>query len=84
MFDTPVQYKPTVFLQVRNLASKLDAQTVREALLALDGRAQVRVDLLDRRIEVRSSWAEPHDLRDAISRVGFATARQWPSELLLN
>lgn len=78
-FHTPE--KRQIFFHVKDMTSERSADAVRGALMELDDRAIVRIDLPMRRVEIDPKSAEPAAFRDAISNAGYTTVRQWPSEL---
>jgi copper chaperone CopZ len=78
LFASP--QRPQIFFHVREMTSPRAADAVREALMQLDERATVRIDLNSRRVEIDSNGAEPSAFRNAIADAGYASLRQWPSE----
>lgn len=78
-FCTPA--KPQIFFHVKDMTSERCAKAVRVALMELDDRATVRIDLAMRRVEIDPTSAEPAAFREAIGNVGYTTIRQWPSDL---
>ena len=73
--------RPQVFFHVTDMTSERSADTIRSALMELDDRAVVRIDLPMRRVQVDPTSAEPAAFRDAIIDAGYTTVRQWPSEM---
>lgn len=71
--------KRQIFLHVKEMTSRQSAEAVMGALLRLDGRATVRIDLPMRRVEIDPTSAEPAAFRDAIAKAGYTTVRQRPS-----
>lgn len=72
--------RPQIFFHVRDMTSARSADVVMGALMRLDDRATVRIDLPMRRVEIDPTSAEPAAFRDAIANAGFSSVRQWPSE----
>lgn len=72
--------KPQICFHVSNMTSVRCADAVMDALLGLDDRATVRIDLTMRRVEIDSNGAEPAAFRDAMREAGYTSVRQWPSE----
>jgi copper chaperone CopZ len=72
--------RPQDFFHVKDMTSERAAEAVLSALKNLDVGATVRIDLSLRRVEIDSETAEPAALREAISKVGYSSVRQWPSD----
>ena len=72
--------KSQIFFHVRDMTSLRAADAVRGALMRLDERATVRIDLPMRRVEIDPTGAEPAAFRAAITDAGYSSVRQWPSE----
>jgi copper chaperone CopZ len=73
--------KPQISFHVKDMTSERSADAVVGALMKLDDRAIVRIDLPMRRVVIDPQSAEPAAFRDAISNAGYTTVRQWPSDL---
>ena len=69
-----------VFFHVKEMNSSQSADAVVGALVKLDNRATVRIDLPMRRVEIDPISAEPAAFRDAIGSLGYSTVRQWPAD----
>ena len=80
MTTFPAPVKPPVFFQVKDMTSERSASVVVGALKKLDAGATVRVDLPLRRVEIVPETGEPAAFRDAISKAGYSTVRQWPPD----
>ncbi len=80
MFKYQKPAKAQVIFQVKDMTSAFAASAVLNAVRTLDVGATVNVDVPMRRVEIDSQTAEPSALRDAISRAGYSTVRQWPSD----
>lgn len=80
MFHSCRPEKPRILFHVRDMTSPQSADAVMEALLRLDDRATVRIDLPMRRVEIDPTSGEPAAFRDAIAQAGYSSMRQWPSE----
>jgi copper chaperone CopZ len=72
--------RPQIFFHVRDMTSPQSADAVKGALMRLDERATVRIDLPMRRVEIDTTSAEPAAFRDAIANAGYSCLRQWPSD----
>ena len=72
--------RPQIFFHVRGMTSARSADAVMGALMRLDYRATVRIDLPMRRVEIDPTNPEPATLRDAIAKAGYSSVRQCPSE----
>jgi len=72
--------KSQIFFHVRDMTSLHSADAVIGALMRLDVRATVRVDLPMRRVEINPTSAEPAAFRAAITNAGYSSVRQWPSK----
>ena len=73
--------RPQIFFHVKDMTSERSADAIRGAVLELDDRAIVRIDLPMRRVAVDPTSAEPAAFRDAIINAGYTTVRQWPSDM---
>lgn len=80
MSTFPAPERRQICFHVKDMTSSRSADAVREALLELDARATVRIDLPMRRVEIDPTGAEPSDFRNALSSAGYSSVRQWPSE----
>ena len=77
-FHTPD--RPQIFFHVRDMTSPQSVDAVMDALMRLDDRATVRIDLPTRRVEIDPTSGEPAAFQDAIAHAGYSSVRQWPSE----
>jgi hypothetical protein len=73
MLTAPAPERPQIFFHVRDMTSLQSADAVKGALMRLDDRATVRIDLSMRRVEI-----DP--FREAIATAGYTSVRQWPSD----
>ena len=78
-FSTPE--RPRILIQVQDMTSQSAADTVMSALMRLDDRATVRIDLPTQRVEITPKSAEPSAFMDAIRKAGYSTVRAWPADL---
>jgi copper chaperone CopZ len=69
-----------IFFHISDMTCGRSADAVMDALRKLDDRATVRIDLPMRRVEIEPKRAKPPEFKDAISRAGYASIRQWPSD----
>lgn len=76
----PAPERAQIFFHVKDMTSSLSADAVTSAVLGLDARATVRIDLPMRRVEIDPTRAEPTAFRNAISDAGYSSVRQWPAE----
>jgi copper chaperone len=60
-----------IAFDVRDMYSSRSAGVIVKAVKALDGGAQVRVDLALHIVEIEPDHAQARELGDAISRAGF-------------
>jgi len=72
--------KSQIFFHVQDMTSLHSADAVMEALMRLDDRATVRIDLPMRRVEIDPTSAEPAEFHAAIANAGYSSVRQWPPE----
>ena len=72
--------RPQIFFHVRGMTSARSADAVMGALMGLDDRATVRIDLPMRRMRIDPTNAEPAAFKDAIAKAGYSSVRQRPSE----
>jgi copper chaperone CopZ len=77
-FQTPD--RPQIFFYVEDMTSSRSVDAVIGALMELDDRATVRIDLPMRRVEIDPTSAEPAAFKEAISNAGYSSVRRWPSE----
>ena len=80
MLTAPAPERPQIFFHVRDMTSLQSADAVKGALMRLDDRATVRIDLSMRRVEIDPTSAEPSAFREAIATAGYTSVRQWPSD----
>ena len=69
-----------IAFKVRDMFSSRSAGTIVKSLKALDGGAQVRVNMETYSVEIEPSWARPDAFREAIGKAGF-TAVAVPPKL---
>jgi copper chaperone CopZ len=60
-----------IAFEVRDMYSIRSAGAIVKSVKALDGGAQVRVDLAHHSVEIEPGHAQAQELSDAISRAGF-------------
>ncbi len=60
-----------IAFEVLDMYSSRSAGAIVKSVKALDGGAQVRVDLVKHSVVIEPYMAQPHELRDAIGRAGF-------------
>jgi copper chaperone CopZ len=60
-----------IAFDVRGMYSSRSAGAIVKSVKALDGAAQVRVDLASHSVEIETDHAQLQDLSDAIGRAGF-------------
>jgi len=60
-----------IAFDVRGMYSSRSAGAIVKSVKALDGGAQVRVDLAQHSVEIEPDRAQAQELSDAISRAGF-------------
>jgi copper chaperone CopZ len=60
-----------IAFDVRGMYSSRSAGAIVKSVKALDGAAQVRVDLASRSVEIETVHAQLQELSDAIGRAGF-------------
>jgi copper chaperone CopZ len=72
--------KPQIFFHVADMTSTRSVDAVIGALMKLDDRAIVRIDLPARRVEIDPNTAGPAEFREALRNAGYTSVRQWPSE----
>jgi copper chaperone CopZ len=80
MSTFPALGKAQIFFHVKDMTSARSADAVRGALMDLDARATVRIDLALRRVEIDPDTGEAGAFRDAIRNAGYTSVRQWPSD----
>jgi hypothetical protein len=73
-------FRPQIYFYVLEMTSTASADAVMSALMELDSRATVRIELPGRRVEIDPASSETTAFRDAISGAGYSSIRQWPSE----
>lgn len=61
-----------IAFQVSDMTSRRCASAVTKALMEVDHRAQVRVDMATFTVEIEESLANARQLSDAIKRAGYS------------
>lgn len=67
-----------IAFEVRDMFSSRSAGAIIKSVKALDGAAQVRVDLAHHSVEIEPGHAQAQELRDAIGRAGFTAVAVMP------
>lgn len=66
---------PMIEFSVPDMSCEHCAQTIQQAVIAVDARAQVNVDLGRKRVVVASTVADERQLLEAVALAGFSPAR---------
>jgi copper chaperone CopZ len=67
-----------IAFEVRDMFSSRSAGAIVKSVKALDGGAQVRVDLAHHSVEIEPGHAQAQELSDAIGRAGFTAVAVMP------
>ncbi|MEQ1681998.1 MAG: heavy metal-associated domain-containing protein [Burkholderiaceae bacterium] len=71
-----------IAFEVRDMYSSRSAGAIVKSVKAVDGRAQVRVDLAAHSVEIEPDHALPQELSEAIGRAGFTAVAVVPPAAL--
>lgn len=67
-----------IAFEVRDMFSSRSAGAIVKSVKAIDGSAQVRVDLAHHSVEIEPGHAQAHELSEAIGRAGFTAVAVMP------